>query len=263
MRRPASSAGEGCSNVIPTPSIEMSMTRHLAANSPSIWQTPSQPAGWRGARRRNCMLNLLATEVSKHLRARWCHGTNASGLHVIHQTWSVASITTGNRPRAFGLAFDSASKVQRRCYANIDYKSGRLEVLEVRHASSVVVRGLCNRSASRLYLGSISALSCPDFGSAGAESPDCSRRAECPTVPADGPSRERPPERLWGGFDTRPALTVTCLAVSVHFLVEMAKLARTDPLHQLFQQLRSIRFGQRLDGLEHLLADLLIRGVGT
>jgi hypothetical protein len=60
------------------------------------------------------------------------------------------------------------------------------------------------------------------------------------------PSRERPPDRLWGGFGIRQALTAICFAVSVDFLVEMGKLARTNPLHQLFQQLRSFRFGQRL-----------------
>jgi hypothetical protein len=70
------------------------------------------------------------------------------------QTRSVASTTTGHRPLASSVAFDSASKVQRRCYDNIDDKSGCLEALDVRHASSVVVGGLCNRST----VGSLSRL---------------------------------------------------------------------------------------------------------
>ena len=59
------------------------------------------------------------------------------------------------------------------------------------------------------------------------------------------------------------ARTAVCLAVRIHFRVEMVKLARTHPLDQLFQYLRSIRIRQCLDALEHLLADLLIRGIGT
>ncbi len=71
----------------------------------------------------------------------------------------------------------------------------------------------------------------------------------------------RPP--LWGGFGMRRALAAICLAIRAHFRIEMVKLARTNPLHQLFQHLRPIRIRQRLNGLEHLLADRLIRGVGT
>ena len=86
IRRPKSSDGEECSNVIPRPSIEMSMTRHArVGNSPWIWQLPSQLADWRGTLRRCFMMSSPSLDGSREAFCNGCHNPMAMAC------WSINS----------------------------------------------------------------------------------------------------------------------------------------------------------------------------